>query len=378
MLKLFLSAVAILAGTIIGVGIFGLPYVASKVGFGVVLIYFLVLGVLVTIIHLLFGEVALRSKIKRRLPGYAEEYLGKTAKRITFFSTIFGLTGVLLSYIIIGGEFLFSLLSPILGGHYLIYIFIFFSAGAWLIYTGIENISKTQLILLALFFVVMFVIFGRSFNYIEIRNLLTFDANYIFLPYGIVLFSLWGMALIPEVKEMLRGKEKLLKSLITISISLAVITCLFFIFLVLGVTGEQTSREAIYGLREVFGDWIVKLAFVFGILTCFTSFITLGLTLKKVYWYDFGISKNFSWLLACFIPLILYFLGLRDFIKVISITGAVMLGIEGVIVILMHAKAKFKGKVAPAYSIFIPKWLRYSLILFLVLGIAYEIFHLVV
>ncbi len=377
MLKLFLYAIAILAGTIIGVGIFGLPYVASKVGFGVIFVYFLILGVLVTIIHLLFGEVVLRSKSKRRLPGYAKEYLGKTGKGMAFFSTVFGLTGALLAFIILGGEFLFSLLSPVLGGHYLIYVLIFFSVGAWLIYTGIENIAKTQLILLGLFFLVLFTIFGRGFNIIEVSNLLTFDVDYIFLPYGIVLFSLWGIALIPEVKEILRGKEKLLKSLIPVSILLAIITYLLFVFLVLGITGNQTSKEAIYGLTKVFGDGIIGLAFAFGVLTCFTSFITLGLTLKKVYWYDFKISKKLSWLLACFVPLILYFLGFRDFIRVIGVTGAVMLGIEGILVVLMHTKAKIKGKRTPAYSIFLPRWFKYFLILFLVLGIIYEVFHFI-
>ena len=42
MLK-YLKALSVFAGTIIGVGIFGLPYVASKVGFFVVVLYFLLI-----------------------------------------------------------------------------------------------------------------------------------------------------------------------------------------------------------------------------------------------------------------------------------------------------------------------------------------------
>jgi len=37
----FLKALAVFLGTVIGVGIFGLPFVASKAGFFIVLFYFL-------------------------------------------------------------------------------------------------------------------------------------------------------------------------------------------------------------------------------------------------------------------------------------------------------------------------------------------------
>ena len=37
----FFKALAVFLGTVIGVGIFGLPFVASKAGFFIVLLYFL-------------------------------------------------------------------------------------------------------------------------------------------------------------------------------------------------------------------------------------------------------------------------------------------------------------------------------------------------
>ena len=49
-------AVSTLAGTIIGVGLFGLPYVALQVGFWVVLGYFFVLTFVAILVHSFFGE----------------------------------------------------------------------------------------------------------------------------------------------------------------------------------------------------------------------------------------------------------------------------------------------------------------------------------
>ena len=107
--KLF-QALAVLIGTIIGVGLFSLPYITAQIGILTMLFYFLILGAVMILISLIYSEVALRTKELHRLPGYAEKYLGSKAKKIAFVSNGFGLTGALLAYLIVGGEFLFSLL----------------------------------------------------------------------------------------------------------------------------------------------------------------------------------------------------------------------------------------------------------------------------
>jgi tyrosine-specific transport protein len=369
----FFYALATLAGTIIGVGLFSLPYITAKTGFGVMLGYFFILGAVIVLIHLCYGEVTLRTQGLHRLPGYAEKYLGRWGKRVAFFSTGLGLGGALLAYLIVGGQFLFSLCQSIFGGSSLIYTLIFFSVGATLIYFGIKSIAKTEFFCLILFFIVLLLIAGRGFSLIRIENLFVFDSRYLFLPYGAVLFSLCGFALVPEIKEMLKDNLVSLKKIIFLAVLIPALTYLFFIFLILGLTGQNTSMEAISGLKEFLGDGLVGLALFFGVLTTFTSFITLGLTLKKVLWYDLHLKRDLAWALACFVPLILFLLGLRHFITVISLVGGVMLGISAIIIILIYLKAKTKGDLVPTYSLPLPRLLTYALILFFVLGIIYEI-----
>lgn len=372
-IKTFVYALSVLLGTIIGVGFFALPYITVKVGFWTIIFYFLFLGLIVIFLQLLFAEVVMRTKDQRRLPGYALLYLGKWGERIASATTIFGLGGALLAYLIIGGEFLRSLFSPIFGGNAPIYTLFYFSAGAVLIYFGIKSIAKIEFLAVILFIAILLIIFGQGFNLIGIENLFNFDPAYIFLPYGVILFSFWGMALIPEVKEMMLKREGELKKIIPLAVFIAAIIYLFFIFIVAGISGNAVSKDAISGLRGFLDNWVIGLALLFGLLATFTSFITIGLTLKKVFWYDFKMPKNLAWLLACFGPLILFFLGLRDFITVIGLVGGVMLGIDGIIIVLMHFRAEAKGEKAPAWKLPLPRFLAYFLILILVLGVVFKI-----
>ena len=375
--KDFFKAFSILTGTIVGVGLFSLPFIAARVGIWVMLLYFLILGTVVILIGLSYGEVALRTKGLRRLPGYAEKYLGPSAKKIAFVSNGFGLTGVILAYIIIGGNFLGILAKPLFGGGSLFYTLAFFTAGAVLIYFGVKSIARVEFFLLILLFVALGLIFNRGFDLIEIKNLFVFDPKYLFLPYGAILFSLSGSSLIPEIKEILKDSPKKLKSVIISAILVSAFICLAFIFLILGITGQETSSEAIAGLKKTFNNGVVEVALIFGILTVFTSFITLGLTLKKILWYDLKLKKNLAWVLACFGPLALFLMGFDDFISIISLTGGVFLGIDVILIVLIYLKAKTKGDLIPAYNLNLPRILAYFLILFFIVGAIYEIFHFI-
>ncbi len=356
--------IATLAGTIIGVGFFSLPYITLQVGFPIMLGYFLVLGTLVILIHLFFGELALETPDLKRLPGFAKIHLGKWGEKAAFISSILGIFGALLAYLIVGGEFLTELLSPIFGGGKLFWTLIYFSFGALLIFFGINTIAKVEFWGVFLFFVILIAIFFRGFSQIKLGNLFPWpNFSQLFLPYGVILFSLWGAALIPEVEEMLRENKKLLKKIIIVSILIPIFVYLFFIYLILGITGSKTTESALGGLRNFLGQGIVNLALFFGVLTTFTSFIALGLTLKKVFWYDLKIGRNASWLITCFTPLILFLIGIKQFIPVISFVGAIMLGIDGILILLMYRKIRPKNL------------LVYPLVLILLVGIIYEIIY---
>jgi len=371
----FIYAVAVLSGTIIGVGLFALPYLALKVGFWIILAYFLVIGFIAFLIHLFFAELALITPDFKRLPGFAKIYLGKWGERVSYGSTIFGMFGGLLAVMIVGGEFLLDLMSPYLpffGKNLTFYVLIYFTLASAVIFFGVKAMAKVQFWGLVLFFVVLIAIFFRGMPYIEVQNIFpTPDFSYIFLPYGVILFSLWGAALIPEVEEILGEKKKLISKVVPIAIFIPIVVYLFFIYLILGITGPETTDFALTGLNNVLGDGIVVLALCFGVLTTFTTFIALGLTLKKVFWYDFKLPKNLAWAITCFLPLFLFLIGLKEFVAIIGFVGTVMLGIDGILILLMYKKAvPVENKIAK-----FKKKLVYPLFLILLAGIVYQIIY---
>lgn len=365
----FLKALAVFSGTIIGVGIFGLPYVAMKTGFLVVILYFIAIAILAIVVHCLFGEVARDTHRIGRIPGYAEEYLGPRAKKIAFIFSALGLIGALLAYLILGSEFLYLFLGQYLGGLPIFYLLVYFLAGAFLIYRGIRNIAQFEFIMLIVFIALLLLFFYRGLPFIRFENFTTFNPHLITFPYGVVLFSLWGIALVPEIKEMVERDRKKLRKVISFGIIIAALCYLLFIFTILGTSGSNTSKNAISGFAQTIGNRIVMIGYIFGLITTFTSFITLGLTLKKIFWYDFKIPEKISWAIACFIPLILYFCGLKNFIDVIGLTGAVMLGLEAIIVILIYKnfiQKRFQRR---------PAWWIYFLIILFLIGIIFEFIY---
>ena len=369
----FLKALAVFLGTVIGAGIFGLPFVTMKAGFVAVLIYFVLISLFVISIDWLYAKVALGTEKIYRLPGYVGQYLSPFWKKAVFLVVFLGISGSLLAYLIIGGHFLFATFSPLFGGSPALYSFLFFLPAAVLVFKDIKAIAEVELLLSGVLLIILFIFFKQIFPIIDINYFKTAGFEFVALPYGVILFSLWGSAVIPEIKEILSFRfkkdrlQKALKGLIIWGVASCSLIYLFFIFIIFGACGPNTTEDAISGLALLIKDNTIKLGFVFGVIACFTSFLTLSLTLKKMLWYDFNVPRNMAWLITCFLPLILFVLGLREFIEIIGFTGAVALGLEGIIVIFLYKeflKDNFNKKVNPAF---------YLLALVFIVGIVFEI-----
>ena len=354
-MKAFWKALAVFVGTIIGVGIFGLPWVALKSGFFVLLIHFILLGALAIFIHLILGDIILSTPGKHRFPGYVRIYLGPFWSRLALACVSLGLFGAQLAYLVAGGNFLFNLLGPFLGGSVLVYTLIFFSIGALLIYKGIKGVSWVELLIALFFFILLGFLLVSAMPHIKAQNLISFHSKFFLYPYGIILFSLWGSSILPEIKEMLKGKKREFKKVIISGIILSIIVYLLFSAVILGVCGQNTTEDSITGLTNVLSPGIVRAGLIFGIITCFSSFLAIGLTLKKIFWYDVHIPEKISWAITVSLPLILFLMGLRQFIDIISLSGAIAMGIQGFIIILLYKvfmKKKFSKKITSFYFIF--------------------------
>jgi len=369
--KNFYYATATLIGAIVGVGIFGVPYVVAKAGFFLGLLFLFVLGGVALLLHLLYGEIVLRTPGKHRYVGYAEIYLGQWGKRLITFTSIFIFYGALLAYIIVGGKFL----QTIFGGTEFIWSLIFFIICSLAIFFGLQVIAKTEVLMTLFLIAVVILIFVKGWPMIKLDNLSTWDWQYFFLPYGVILWAVTAASAIPEMKEIFKQNYRFFKKAIIWGTLLPVFLYFLFILTVVGVTGQQTSPEAIQGLVKALENHTIIFGAIFGLLAVATSFLVVGLSLKKTFWYDYKINKYLAWVLTCSIPLIAYLCHLRDFITVIGFLGATLGGLQMVLLILIYQKAKKTGQRQPEYSLKLPALVSYGLILLLAIGVVYQIIY---
>jgi len=334
----FLKAIALFCASIIGAGFLVLPYTALRFGFWGIVFYFIILTILMCTIYSLFGRVVWNTKEIYSVPGYVEKCLGQKVRNFSVFISAAGIVGILLIYIIIGGKFLTLLFAPYLGGSVIFYTLMFFLFMSLLLYIKNEydrsHIVNLGILIISFLVLSIFIIEGLPFfNAANLKS--GFNLDYIGLPYGIILFSLWALSTVPEVRKM-AFSEKELKVILCLGTLISAIFYLLFTITILGVSGNTTSEEALSGFVKIIGGNIIKIGLAFGLLTILDSFLAFGLDLKRIFYRDAKLSKNLAWFFACFLPISLFLMNLRDFVNIMYVVGAFLFTIEIIIIVLVY------------------------------------------
>lgn len=368
------SSLLLLIGTIMGVGMFGIPFVFASAGFLTGLVELLILAVAVTLIHLAYLDIVLRTPAFHSLPGYVRLYLGRVPGWLSFGSYFFSLSGALLAYLVLGGFFLGSLLHSLFGTipqeagpaiFYLIGVFVIFRSFR---FEGFANALLTLFLIFAVVLLTMALVPA-----ISPRALAAFHPNRAFAAFGVILFSLTGAAAIPEMCRFLgntRARRGLLVALGTI---IPAVLYLLFAAAVVGTTGDATTQDAISGLAAHFGRSYLLLGSVIGFLAAITSFIALGSVLEGMFATDIGVPSRTAPFLVAAIPLVLYLAGLKDFIAVVSVVGALALGLDAILILLMHARAGRRTAQSREFRLSLPAVIRVILLAVFGLGIVLEL-----
>jgi len=368
--KKFFQGVFLLAGTIIGVGMFGIPFVFSKAGFLIGTLELIIITAVLIVIHLAYGEILLRTDTIHRLPGYVNIYFGKRLKFLSSLSYLVGLLGAMLVYIVIGGQFLNALFAlPDFGGE-----IIFWALGAIFIFFSIRQsgLIDTAVNVMLVGFLAYFV-FG-AVPYFRETSPPLYNFDNIFLPYGVLLFAMAGATAVPEARALVgKNSGSLLKFIIIFGTVIPAVLYFFFALSVVNISGINTSSDALSGIAEFLPSHLLFLGRIVGVLATFTSFIVIGLTLKETLYFDFGIRHWISWAVVSFVPLALFFSGVAGFIVIIGFLGAVTGGIDAILTLAVFQKAKQFGRRIPEYSLSIPKSIIYILAAMFLVGVGWEI-----
>lgn len=362
------DAISTLIGTIIGAGVLGIPYVVMKSGFGIGLINILFLGFILCLVLLYLGEVTLRTNKIHQIPGYAEKYLGKNGKIFVFIIFTLGIYFSLLAYLI--GES--KSISYLIFGN--TSYSLAFGIAFWLImsfasYFGIKALKKGEDIGLLILGTLIILITILGLKKLDLTNLTYNITTNFYVPFGVILFAFLGLAAVPEIRRILSKDKILMKSSIIYSYIIVSIIYITFTLVVLGINGKNTPEIATLALGKTF--------ILIGIITMFTSYLSLSIALIDTLHYDFKIKKLKSWTITV-IPAFLIYLSLAltnndSFTKVLGIGGVITGSLSIIAVLLMVESAKKIGERNPEYSIPLPKIIKYGIIIVLLIGAILEI-----
>ncbi|MFA5992601.1 MAG: aromatic amino acid transport family protein [Candidatus Pacearchaeota archaeon] len=335
-----------LAGTMIGAGMLGLPFVFSRSGFLIGIFWLVLLGLIMTLVHLYMGEIILRTRGEHQLPGYAEKYLGVAGKKVMFFAMFFGIYSALVAYLIGEGQSLSYFFMGNLG-YAIVFGCLFWFIMTLLLRNGLKGLKKLESWSIPAVIIIVFILLFYLLPQIKFENLAPMNYDFFFVPLGVTLFALLGFSSIPEVGRVMKGQEKNMKFALLIGSLIPIVLYAIFGFAFVGVFGNA--------VKEVATISVGRYASLLGVLTMVTSYFVLSFALKDMFEVDLKMKKQTIFFLVYILPIILYLVislfDLVDFVRVLGIGGVISGGITGMLILLMNYKSKKYAERTPEYWI---------------------------
>ncbi len=187
------------------------------------------------------------------------------------------------------------------------------------------------------------------------------------------MFAYLAFSIIPEIKRILKNKERQIKSVIITSYIAAFLMYSIFTLVVLGFKGLETPQIATLALGKLF--------VLLGMLTMFTSYLSLSIALISTFQSDFNMKKRKAWLVTIIIPLVLFIIltlsKLASFTVVLGTGGVLSGGLTAILILLMVKKAKAFGDRKSEYKIFYSKLLAIILAIIFIFSVISEVLSVI-
>ena len=321
----YLAALSTTVGTIVGGGVLALPYAIEKSGFFEGMALMVLLGFASVLITMYTGELSSHFKKLHQLPIIISKYTGKRFRTLILAFQILTIYGAQIAYLTgIAMVLVFLFHLP-----YSVAVLMVFLLTLPLIYKGYSMVEEAETPML---FIKVALIVAASLSImgiVNLSNLYTYNISSFFGPFGIVLFSLTGYTVIPEVKEELGGTKRL-TSVILLSYLISILLYVFFTFSFIGAFGPAVSAVATDGLHSIYYEILFSLTTLFLLLT---PYIALSLVLADSFTYDFGIARKLSMFLSLAAP---FAMALFDFNfeNILDVTGGIFISLLAIMVLV--------------------------------------------
>jgi len=365
--KNFLLPTGLLSGTIIGAGVFALPYVFKAAGLALGLFYLILGGLVYSFIHLLYADIIVRTPGEHRFVGYVERYLGAGFKWLAVLMSVLEMIFVMAIYLVLSVSFA----NLVLSGFSIYKVLTFWILGSLAIFLSLKKLAFIEFLIawgmifiIALIFVLGLGHWPRLASQLWLPNF-----SYALFPLAPILFALGGRVAIPSVVKYFHlpgvgHKHSLIKRTVIVGTLIPAIVYGLFVFGILGLT-DNVTEDAVTGLVGAVSPALLAVMGILGLLALWSSYIVVGLDVNQVLLYDLKIARLLRLALVVAAPLALYFLSSQDFLGLISFVGGIFLGLEGIFIGAVWLRAK---KLAPREPALISKNI------FLMIGVAFLVF----
>lgn len=329
-MKTFLLQTSLLAGTIIGAGMFSLPFVFKRAGIATGFFYLALATAAYLLIYYIYADIILRTDGEHRFIGYAERYLGPWAYWLSILITVAETIVVLAIYMVLSVSFA-GLMMPSLNGWPV--AIIFWILGSAAVFSGVRRVAAAEFFITAATIAIIFTLFvfgAQGPNALAAVKWLP-SGFLIFLPLAPVLFSLAGRAAIPAMIKLDRRVPVLKKSVLWGSLIPMALYALFVLSIL--SLSYFVTEDAVSGLFGSVPAWLLVLIGFLGVSELFSSYITIGFDVER----SLALDLRIPWWLRIFFvvggPLAVYFLSSQQFLELVALVGGIFLGLEGILIV---------------------------------------------
>lgn len=366
--------VGTMLGIILGVGIFGVPYVFVEGGviWGVVMTLFCGLVILLT--HLMFAEVLLHTKERMRFVKMVEIYLGARWRKIAMITDVLGVYGAMLAFLVAAERFAAFLTGGQVSGNAFLMVVIIFGLMTMIAVRGRSVIAHWEVPLTVVMFVGAVVLMMLAIPHVNLNYITTFRPAGAVAPYGVVLFALSGTAGVPTIIDVLKNRKLAVQS-ISIATLFSILIVIGFGVIVAGISGRATSEDAIAGMLVAIDERQAAAWAVVGLIGVVTGFLVMAVYLRDLFLLDYNVPKAEAWALTLLPTLGIYLYGAWSLVALIGLTGGVLGGAGGALIAACYWRLKKRTK-TPLLGVPIPVWAAPLLMVIYSAGVVVEMWFL--
>lgn len=330
----------VMLGTIIGAGALAIPSVFHTYGLVWGSVLYWGIAAMVACTHMLMMDVVFAhgGKKKIRFPGHVTMEFGKVWGALAFLSHPAQSMGACLAYIILGGDFLYALGGGHLVPSVLFWQGLFWAGGAVTVILGMKFLARVETRLTWLLvgaLIVTSFLFARQADPALFFSL---KATWVWAPLGILVFSQFGLSIIPEIIDLSGNqREGALLAIVGGSLMAALLMWIFGVMTYAAAPALSDSATSYSTALPQAWWWIIPCV---GFLAVATSFLTLMEGLKHTLMYDAKLGKNTATAVSLTSPLFLLLLTSRDFLGTVSFVGGVFSATNGALATAMGAHVR--------------------------------------